>query len=141
MVVFYGQPNASSTCVLGGVTISQTGGPTTGSIFPVGETTVTFTVTDNCENSETCSFVVTVTEMIAPCANNGGDADEDGICADEDCDDNDPTVGARVPAGTMCNDGNANTVQDAIQADGCTLSLIHISSPRDATLSRMPSSA
>ncbi len=120
MVVFYGQPNASSTCVLGGVTISQTGGPTTGSIFPVGETTVTFTVTDNCENSETCSFVVTVTEMIAPCANNGGDADEDGICADEDCDDNDPTVGARVPAGTMCNDGNANTVQDAIQADGCT---------------------
>jgi len=46
-VVFYGQPNASSTCVLGGVSISQTGGPETGSVFPVGTTIVTFTVTDN----------------------------------------------------------------------------------------------
>jgi len=60
--VFYGQPNANTTCVLAGIVIEQTGGPATGSVFPVGTTTVTFTVTDNCENVETCSFEVTVNE-------------------------------------------------------------------------------
>lgn len=46
------------------------------------------------------------------------DNDNDGICAPQDCDDNNPSLPA--PAGTACDDGNANTVNDAIQADGCT---------------------
>ena len=54
------------------------------------------------------------------CANAGGDADNDGVCADDDCDDNDASVGASQTAGTSCNDGNANTTGDVIQADGCT---------------------
>ena len=67
--VFFGQPNGSSSCSLGGVTVRQTGGPASGSVFPIGSTTVTFTATDNCENRETCSFTVTVTEAVDPCAN------------------------------------------------------------------------
>ena len=46
------------------------------------------------------------------------DADNDGVCADQDCNDNN----ANLPAspGTRCNDGNANTTNDVILADGCT---------------------
>ena len=46
------------------------------------------------------------------------DIDNDGICADDDCNDNDAAF--PKPAGTACNDGNANTENDVIQADGCT---------------------
>lgn len=46
------------------------------------------------------------------------DNDNDGICADQDCNDNDANF--PKPAGTACNDGNANTTNDVIQADGCT---------------------
>lgn len=35
-------------------------GPTSGSTFPIGTTTVTYQVTDACGNSSTCSFTVTV---------------------------------------------------------------------------------
>ncbi len=53
-----------------------------------------------------------------PCTSLGGDADNDGVCAEEDCDDNN----ANLPAtpGTACNDNNSNTITDVIQADGCT---------------------
>ena len=56
---------------------------------------------------------------VAVCADNGGDADGDGICADEDCDDNDASIGTRQTAGISCDDGNVNTENDVIQADGC----------------------
>ena len=55
-----------------------------------------------------------------PCDSNGGDADADGVCADVDCDDNDSNVGAQQAQGTACDDGNANTENDVIQADGCS---------------------
>ncbi len=119
-IVFYGQPVANTTCVLAGINIVQTGGPATGSVFPIGTTTVTYTVTDACDNSETCSFEVTVVEMVDPCADKGGDADGDGVCADDDCDDNNASIGMKMPQGTACNDGNGNTINDVIQADGCT---------------------
>jgi len=54
------------------------------------------------------------------CINNGGDADSDGICADIDCNDNNPTIGAQQTPGTACNDGNSNTSNDIILADGCS---------------------
>ncbi|MFK8103032.1 MAG: Calx-beta domain-containing protein [Saprospiraceae bacterium] len=52
-----------------------------------------------------------------PCAALGGDADGDGVCAAEDCDDNNPALPATV--GTACDDNDANTENDTIQADGC----------------------
>ncbi len=62
----------------------------------------------------------TVENAVASFDSGGGctDADGDGVCADQDCNDNN----ANIPAapGTACNDNNANTVNDVIQADGCT---------------------
>jgi len=53
-----------------------------------------------------------------PCANSGGDSDGDGVCNNNDCQPNNPSFPATP--GTACNDGNANTISDVIQADGCT---------------------
>lgn len=49
-------PTATDNC--GQVTV--TGTHTSGSQFPLGNTTVTYTATDNVGNSSTCSFVITV---------------------------------------------------------------------------------
>ena len=56
--------------------------------------------------------------IVGACDNNGGDADGDGVCANDDCDDSDASIPA--PAGTACDDGDANTSNDMIQADECT---------------------
>ncbi len=54
-----------------------------------------------------------------PCDDLGGDKDKDGICAEEDCNDNDPKIGKRQSPGAKCDDNNSATVDDKIQADGC----------------------
>ena len=46
------------------------------------------------------------------------DNDGDGVCAADDCNDNDPNV--PTAAGTVCDDGDAGTINDVIQSDGCT---------------------
>ncbi len=46
------------------------------------------------------------------------DMDNDGVCADDDCDDMDPAF--PMPQGTPCDDGNPLTASDMIQANGCT---------------------
>ncbi len=53
-----------------------------------------------------------------PCDGQGGDADNDGVCANQDCNDNNPNLPTTV--GSSCNDGNSNTTNDVIQSDGCT---------------------
>jgi hypothetical protein len=40
--------------------VLRTGGPASGSVFPIGTTTVTFTATDIYTNTSSCSFTVTV---------------------------------------------------------------------------------
>ncbi|MCB0517515.1 MAG: multicopper oxidase domain-containing protein [Saprospiraceae bacterium] len=52
------------------------------------------------------------------CANQGGDSDGDGVCNNQDCQPNNSAIPATP--GTACNDGNPNTTNDVIQADGCT---------------------
>ncbi len=60
-------------------------------------------------------------EVLTDCASNLlPDEDGDGICEGLDCDDNDPNIGERQPAGTSCNDNDSTTINDIIQADGCT---------------------
>ncbi len=53
-----------------------------------------------------------------PCADLGGDTDGDGICDLEDC----APGNAQLPTtpGTPCDDGNPMTINDVVQADGCT---------------------
>ncbi|MFK8009523.1 MAG: peroxidase family protein [Saprospiraceae bacterium] len=113
---------------------------TTGTVvFPVGSTSVTATIpiTDNSINEPTESFVVNITNASGatignaqgtvtindndpanPCfANLDVDTDNDGVCDNDDCQPFNPLFPA-VP-GTACNDGNANTENDVVTADGC----------------------
>ncbi|MCB9350376.1 MAG: metallophosphoesterase [Lewinellaceae bacterium] len=44
-----------------------------------------------------------------------GDADGDGVCADVDCDDNDPNI--TTQPGSACDDGNLATINDVMDAN------------------------
>ncbi len=55
-------PIATSTCSTSGAFITQTSGPASGTLFPVGVTQVSYAFFDFCENGEVCSFLVTVEE-------------------------------------------------------------------------------
>ncbi|MFT5801500.1 MAG: hypothetical protein ACI956_001308 [Nonlabens sp.] len=59
------------------------------------------------------------------------DNDNDGICANVDCNDNDPNLPATV--GSACNDNNANTNNDVIQSDGCTCEGTPSTGPNDCS--------
>ena len=56
----------------------------------------------------------------APTACTGiGDNDGDGVCADVDCDDNDPNITSQI--GDACNDGDNTTLNDQLDANcNCT---------------------
>jgi hypothetical protein len=60
-------PTATDNC-LGAVTVTQTAGPAIGSCIAVGTTTVTYKATDVKGNIATCSFTITVTKVVDPCA-------------------------------------------------------------------------
>ncbi len=62
----------------------------------------------------------TVCDEWIPITIQGGcvDMDNDGICADQDCDDNNPVLPATP--GTSCNDNDGATQNDVILDDGCT---------------------
>ena len=61
-VVSWIQPTASDNCP--GVVFTSSHAP--GSVFPEGSTTVTYTATDASGNTNTCSFIITVTDNEAP---------------------------------------------------------------------------
>ena len=48
----------------GSVTFNQTEGLASGSAFPIGSTTITYTATDEASNSETCTFEVNVSGIM-----------------------------------------------------------------------------
>ncbi|MGK0363328.1 MAG: hypothetical protein ACI85O_000373 [Saprospiraceae bacterium] len=58
-IITWNTPIATSSCTIGNVTVTQTTGLPSGSEFTVGsEETITYTATDNCGNTESCSFIV-----------------------------------------------------------------------------------
>ncbi|SRX52437.1 HYR domain-containing protein [Aequorivita sp. CIP111184] len=65
-IVNFSTPIAFDNC--GVDTILQTMGDSSGSMFPVGTTTIEFTATDVNGNSSTCSFTITVIDNEAPVA-------------------------------------------------------------------------
>lgn len=90
-------------------------------VFPTNTTTYTVTATDNFGCTNTDEVTITVlpsTNILCSDCLNPADVDNDGVCASEDCDDNDPNL--PLPEGTACDDGDAFTTNDAIQSDGCT---------------------
>ena len=87
--------------------------------LPNGVYPVSIYTEDN-SNSEVCNYVELVTINCTtgnPCDNQGGDSDNDGVCNNQDCQPNN----AAFPAtpNTPCNDGNPNTENDMVTADGC----------------------
>ncbi|MCB7480451.1 HYR domain-containing protein [Christiangramia sediminis] len=67
----------------GFATIEQTAGLEPGEVFPVGITTVSYTVTDEAGNSASCSFDVTVTDNEAPVLEEMNDItmnNDNGVC-------------------------------------------------------------
>lgn len=58
--VNYGQPVANSTCPNGNININLTAGLPSGSDFPLGNTLVSYSANDGCNNTENCSFNITV---------------------------------------------------------------------------------
>lgn len=90
-------------------------------VYPTETTTYSVTATDNFGCTATDEVTVTILPATNPiCSDclNPADADNDGVCASEDCDDNDPSL--PLPEGTACDDGDAFTDNDVIQSDGCT---------------------
>lgn len=57
-IFFWNQPEASDNCT----TVHVSTSIPNGSVFQIGQTTVTVTATDACGNSSTCQFTITVTE-------------------------------------------------------------------------------
>jgi hypothetical protein len=66
-VVTYGAISATDNC--NAPTIIQTAGSSSGALFPVGVTTVSFRATDAAGNTANCSFTVTVIDNQAPSIN------------------------------------------------------------------------
>jgi len=65
--VFFGNATALDNCS-GFLPTVQTEGPVSGSIFPIGDTVISFMATDNAGNVSTCSFTITVVDNQAPLA-------------------------------------------------------------------------
>lgn len=61
-VVTYPTPAVSDNCAGVGAAV-RTAGPASGSLFPIGTTTITYQVTDACGNTATCSFSITVGQL------------------------------------------------------------------------------
>lgn len=66
-VVSFTAPTATDNC--SSTAVTQTGGLPSGSAFPAGATTITFTATDSSGNTTTCSFDITVVDAEAPIVN------------------------------------------------------------------------
>ncbi len=73
-----------------------------------------YILSDNPNLYHTAADYVVVTVGSVECIDNDGD----GFCQDDDCDDFDASI--PTTPDTSCDDGNPNTSNDVIQADGCT---------------------
>ncbi len=62
-LVSWADPNPTSTCPIGNVLLEQTGGPLNGASFPVGNSVVAYTASDDCGNQMACTFTVLVEEL------------------------------------------------------------------------------
>src|SRR5690606_13375424 len=80
-IAVFNPPTATDDC--SAVTVTQTGGPLSGSIFPAGATTVEFTATDAFGNTDVCSFDVIIISNLEPeltCTPNIVVSTEPGVC-------------------------------------------------------------
>ncbi|MCF8275740.1 MAG: HYR domain-containing protein [Flavobacteriales bacterium] len=103
--VSFTTPTPSDNCP--GATVAQIAGPTSGSSFPVGNTTVTFRATDAAGNTGDCSFQVEVLDIEDPaisCPANINTVSTNGSC------------GALVTYSTPVGTDNCSGVQTVLTA-------------------------
>src|SRR5438477_140844 len=133
-VVSWTAPTATDNCA--GATITQTAGLASGSLFPAGVTTVTYTATDAAGNTAACTFTVTVSPdtqppVIAGCPGNIGPVAMDaGVCgavvswtaptATFICAGAPPPQSARFPYTTLFRSGVTTVTYTATDAAGNT---------------------
>lgn len=67
---FYQVPVAHTTCANGGVTVALKSGLGPTDQFVVGVYEIVYEATDNCNNTATCSFTVTVKSAVVACGEN-----------------------------------------------------------------------
>lgn len=85
---------------LGGLPVSRTAGPASGSFFSLGTTTVTHSATDSNGNTSNCSFTVTVNDNTAPTV----------LCPS----------GVFIDLDPSCNGVVGNYISQASVSDNCT---------------------
>ncbi len=81
-VATYTMPSANDNCT--GASVSLQSGPSSGSAFPVGVTTVVLRATDASNNTGTCSFTITVNDTQAPtlsCPANQIKSNDPNLCS------------------------------------------------------------
>jgi len=66
-IATWAAPTGSDNCP--GASTLQSGGPSIGSVFPIGTTSVAYTVTDAAGNQASCSFTVTVLTVVSTIQN------------------------------------------------------------------------
>lgn len=129
-VVSWAAPVATDNC--SGVSVAQTAGPISGSAFPIGTTTVTFTASDSYGNTSICSFTVTVVDnefpVFASCPLNITTNNTPGSCsavvawavptATDNCGGMVLTQTSGLPSGSAFPIGITNIVYTATDASG-----------------------
>lgn len=135
-VVTYTAPEGTDDCP--GAVTSLTAGLASGEQFPVGTTTVTYTVTDLSQNETSCSFTVTVNDTEAPefdCSEPITLNTNEGVCgtealfdiptATDNCDDPLTPVQVSGPApGDFIAVGTAEAIFEVTDAAGNTAQCI-----------------
>jgi hypothetical protein len=82
-IVNWTAPTASTTCTTGSTTVLLTSSLPSGSAFPIGISTVTYTASDACGNLKTCTFTVTVNSSTVNPPNNPNAISFNGCTANQ----------------------------------------------------------
>ncbi|MCC5968379.1 MAG: HYR domain-containing protein [Pararhodobacter sp.] len=118
--VTWTSPTATDN-VDGAVTPVRTDGPESGSAFPLGDTTITYTATDAAGNAATASFTVTVTQDLTTFPEFDGVPDD--IVADTEPGEDTAVVTWTSPTATDANDGEITPVRTEGPAPGSAFPL------------------
>ncbi|MEM7163191.1 MAG: HYR domain-containing protein, partial [Bacteroidota bacterium] len=107
-IVNFPQPIANGNCL--GIVVSQSQGLSSGSAFPIGNTTIEFTLTDPEINVSTCSFTITVNDNEDPtitCPTDVTVDTEAGLCSASNVTLGTPTTADNCSVANVSNDAPA----------------------------------
>jgi gliding motility-associated-like protein len=128
-IVNFSPPTASDPCV--SVTVTQTGGPASGSTFPAGSTPIEFTAEDEFGNTSICTFNVIVVDTDNPtisCPEDISVFNDIGLCdaivsydaplVDDNCGVESVTLIAGLPSGDAFPVGETSVTYEVVDVSG-----------------------